>query len=275
MKKILFLFSASLFLACANPDQKADDKTEATNPSTLVTQEVSYQADGITMKGYLVYDGALEGERPGVIVVHEWWGHNEHSRNSAEKLANAGYVAFALDMYGDGKTAEHPSDAGSFAGAVMQNFDGAKARFNAAVETLKADPHTNKDHIAAIGYCFGGGVVLNMAREGAELDAVATFHGSLGAVHDAEPGKVKAKILVMNGEDDPFVSPETKANFKTEMDAAGVDYKFIDYPGAVHAFTNPDATEKGKKFSLPLKYNKAADKASWKELLKFLDEVWK
>ncbi|NQV54172.1 MAG: dienelactone hydrolase family protein [Flavobacteriales bacterium] len=250
------------------------DSTVAPAAPNVIGQEVTYEADSITMKGYLAYDASIEGKRPGVIVVHEWWGHNEHTRNAADKLAKEGYVAFALDMYGDGKTAEHPEDAGAFAGAVMQNFDGAQARFNAALKVLIDDAHSDPEHLAAIGYCFGGGVVLNMARQGAELDAVATFHGSIGPIEPAQPGVVNARLLVMNGKDDPFVSADAIASFKAEMDSAGVEYEFVNYPGAVHAFTNPAATEKGKKFELPLAYNKEADEKSWAKLLAFLAEVF-
>lgn len=190
------------------------------------------------------------------------------------KLAEAGYVAFALDMYGDGKQADHPEDAGSFAGAVMQNFSGAKERFNAAVSTLKENDKCDNESIGAVGYCFGGGVVLNMARQGADLDAVATFHGSIGPIEPATPGSVKGKILVMNGADDPFVSAEAIESFKNEMDSAGVTYEFVNYPGAVHAFTNPQATEKGEKFDLPLAYNEAVEKESWEKLIEFLEQTF-
>ncbi|MBI1221624.1 MAG: dienelactone hydrolase family protein [Bacteroidetes bacterium] len=278
MKTSFYLLAAAMIVACGNPDSKEEEKNQTqeqmdTVPK-LVSEEITYQADSVTMKGYLVYDANIKGKRPGVIVVHEWWGHNEHSRNSANKLAEAGYVAFALDMYGDGKTADHPQDAGAFAGAVMKNFDGAKKRFNAAESILKADPHTDSSEIGAIGYCFGGGVVLNMARQGADLDAVATFHGSLGPIQKAKPGSIQGKVLIMNGESDPFTSQETITAFKDEMDSAKVDYTFINYPGAKHSFTNPEATALGEKFGIPLAYNQEASEASWNELLSFLHKVW-
>jgi len=236
---------------------------------------VEYTAGGMTMKGYLAYDANRQGKRPGVLVVHEWWGHNEYARMRARMLAEMGYTALAVDMYGDGKQAMHPDEAGKFSSEVMQHFlDTGKARFEAAMEFLKKQPTVDPGRMAAIGYCFGGGVVLNMARQGADLKAVASFHGSLAAVKPAEAGGVKAKIRVYNGADDKFTSPQAIDAFKKEMSDAKVDFKFINYPGAVHSFTNPDATELGKKFNLPMMaYNEKADKESWADLTKFFAEV--
>jgi len=226
------------------------------------------------MKGYLAYDKSVEGKRPGVIVVHEWWGNNAYARKRADMLAGLGYTAFALDMYGDGKQAEHPGDAGKFAGAVNANMEGAKARFLAAMKVLQDNPTADATKIAAIGYCFGGGIVLNMARLGIDLKGVASFHGSLGTQNPAKKGVVKAKLMVCHGEADPFTTPEQLAAFKKEMADAGVDMKLVSYPGAKHAFTNPDATALGKKFNLPLEYNEAADEASWQELQTFLKAIF-
>jgi len=233
-------------------------------------EEVTYQAGDTTLKGYLAWDASKTGPRPGVIVVHEWWGHNDYVRRRARMLAEEGYTALALDMYGNGKQAGHPEDAKKFMMEATSNADVAKARFLAGYELLKNHPSTDPSKIAAIGYCFGGAVVLQMARSGADLDGVASFHGSLSTESPAAPGVVKAKILVLHGADDPFVPKEQVAAFKKEMDAAGADYTFIEYPGAVHAFTNPAATENGKKFNLPLAYNEEADNKSWAELQKFL-----
>jgi dienelactone hydrolase len=236
---------------------------------------VEYKAGGVTMKGYLAYDENIKGKRPGVLVVHEWWGHNEYVRKRARMLAELGYTALAVDMYGEGKTAAHPDDAGKFASETMKNFPVAKQRFEAAENFLKKQKTVDTKRIAAIGYCFGGGVVLNMARQGVDLKAVASFHGSLAAVKPAEAGKVKAKIRVYNGEDDKFTPQEAIDAFMQEMRDAKVDFQFINYPGAVHSFTNPDADELGKKFGLPLAYNADADKRSWEDMTNFFAEVFK
>ena len=169
-------------------------------------EPVDYKAGGVTMKGYLAYDENIKGKRPGVLVVHEWWGQNEYARKRARMLAELGYTALAVDMYGEGKQATHPDDAAKFSSETMKNFDTAKARFEAAMAFLKKQRTVDPERIAAVGYCFGGGVVLNMARQGEDLKAVASFHGSLAAVKRATAGKVKAKIRVYNGEDDKFTS---------------------------------------------------------------------
>ena len=236
---------------------------------------VDYKAGGVTMKGYIAYDANIKGKRPGVLVVHEWWGHNEYVRKRARMLAELGYTALAVDMYGNGKQAMHPDDAGKFAAETMKNFDTAKKRFEAAENFLKKQPTVDPKEIGAIGYCFGGGVVLNMARQGVDLKAAAIFHGSLAAVKPAQAGKVKARIRVYNGEDDKFTPQEAIDAFMQEMRDAKVDFQFINYPGAVHSFTNPEADELGKKFSLPLAYNADADKRSWEDMANFFAAVFK
>ncbi|MBI4847008.1 MAG: dienelactone hydrolase family protein [Nitrospirae bacterium] len=241
----------------------------------VIGQAVDYSDNGVVMKGYLAYDENIKGKRPGVLVVHEWWGHNEYARKRARMLAELGYTALAVDMYGDGKQAMHPDDAGKFSSELMKNFDVAKSRFTAAMNFLKQQPTVDPERIAAIGYCFGGGTVLNVARQGLELKGVASFHGGLTAVKPAEPGAVKAKVLVLHGAEDKFVTPEQIDAFKKEMKAAGADSKFISYPGAVHSFTNPDADMYAKKFNLLLGYNANADKKSWSELKKFLKAIFR
>jgi dienelactone hydrolase len=240
----------------------------------LIGTEISYSAGATTMKGYLAYDDAIAGRRPGVLVVHEWWGQNEYARKRARMLAELGYTALAVDMYGDGKLATHPEDAGKFSGELRNNLTEATARFEAAMKLLRLHPTVEPGKIAAIGYCFGGGIVLEMARRGFNLRAVASFHGSLGTEHPTRKGMIKAKLLVANGADDPFTTPEQVAAFKQEMDAADVDYRFINYPGAKHSFTNPDADKLGKQFNLPLAYNKAADEASWQALQELFREAF-
>jgi dienelactone hydrolase len=236
-------------------------------------EEVSYRAGNTVMKGYIAWDDAIKGKRPGVLVVHEWWGHNDYARKRARMLAELGYTALAVDMFGDGKTADHPQQAGEFAGAVRKNMAEAKARFIAARKVLAEHPSVNNQRIAAIGYCFGGGMVLEMARAGVNLKGVVSFHGSPVTQTPAKPGAVKARILVLNGADDPMIKPEHLAAFEKEMKDARVKYKLVNYPGAKHAFTNPDATALGEKFNMPIAYNANADKASWAEMKKFLKQV--
>jgi dienelactone hydrolase len=232
-------------------------------------KDVTYSADTTKLKGYLAWNDSAEGKHPAVIVVPEWWGNNDYSKKRAEMLAELGYVALAVDMYGDGKQADNPTEAGALAGSVMGNPDVMKARFTAALDLLKNNPHVDPERIGAIGYCFGGGVVLGMARLGTDLKSVVSFHGSLATKNPAEKGKVSSKILVCHGAADKFVSMADVAKFKEEMKTAGVKYKFVAYPGATHAFTNPAATDIGKKFNMPIAYNAAADTASWKEMKKW------
>ena len=238
-------------------------------------QEVSYNANGTTLKGYVAYDDAVKGKRPGILVIHEWWGLNDYARSRARMFAELGYTALALDMYGDGKQAHHPDDAQKFSSEVSQNAKLAKARFDAALHLLKKEPTVDANNIAAVGYCFGGTVALNMARIGEPLKAVLSFHGGLGTDHPAEAGMIKARIASFTGEDDPFIPAAQVAAFKQEMDKAGAIYKVVTYPGAKHAFTNPDADKYGQEFKLPLAYNAAADKDSWKEGLEFLVGAFK
>lgn len=242
--------------------------------AAVIGKEVDYLADGVQLKGYIAYDDAVKSARPAVIVVHEWWGHDAYARKRADMLAAEGYTALALDMYGEGKHAHHPDDAGKMSGEVRKNFPVALSRFNAAVDLLKKHPSVDAKHVAAIGYCFGGGIVLEMARRGVPLDAVVSFHGNLTPIEAAKPGAVKAKILVHNGGSDPFVKPEQIDQFKQEMSNAKANFEFVSYPDAVHSFTNPDADKYGKQFNLPLAYQEAADKKSWAKTMDFFKGVF-
>lgn len=237
-------------------------------------EDVQYKVGDQVFKGYIAYDDAVKGRRPGVLVVHEWWGHNEYARKRARMLAELGYTALALDMYGDGTQAHHPDDAGKLAGEVRSNMAKAKVRFVAAEDLLKKQPTVDAQRIAAIGYCFGGAVVLQMARSGLDLKGVASFHGSLSTSNPTTRGVVKAKMLVANGAADPSIKPEEIVAFKKEMDGAGVDYKFINYPGAKHSFTVPEADEFGRKFNMPFAYSPEADKQSWAELQTFFKKIF-
>lgn len=240
----------------------------------IKTETINYVVGDTSMTGYLAYDDAVSGPRPGVLVVHEWWGQNDYARKRAEMLAKLGYTALALDMYGEGKVADHPDTAKAFMQSVISNMPVAERRFAAARAVLEMQPTVDKQHIAAIGYCFGGGVVLHMARVGMDLDAVVSFHGSLGTEAAAQPGAVKARILVFTGADDPFAPPEQVQAFEHEMSAANAMYELVSYSGVKHSFTNPAADAVGQRFNMPLAYNAQADAASWKRMQSFLETVF-
>ena len=247
-------------------------------PGVAAVKEVplTYSDGEATMKGFVVYDTAKQGKRPGIVMVHEWWGITKHMHDEAHRLARRGYTAFLADMYGDGKTADNPKDAGALSGSVMKDPRVMEARFNAARAELAKQPTVDPARIGAVGYCFGGAVVLNMARAGADLAGVVGFHASLGLNTPAPaPGTVKARILVLNGADDPFVKKEQYATLKADMDAAKADYRVVEYPGAVHAFTNPEATALGKKFNLPLRYDAKVNKEAEAEASKFFTGIFK
>jgi dienelactone hydrolase len=241
----------------------------------VVGKTVEYKAGDVTLKGYLAYDNSIQGKRPGVIVIHEWWGLTDYPKKRAEMLAKLGYIALAADMYGDGRTVDNPGDAQKSAGESMKDVNLLKSKFLAAMDFLKQDEHTDVNRMAAIGYCYGGGVVLNMARAGVDLKGVVSFHGSLGTVIPAEKGNVKAKLLVCSGAADKFISPKDVDAFKKEMKDAGANLKYVAYKGALHAFSNPDATDLGKKFNMPIAYDEKADKGSWSEMQKFFKTIFK
>jgi dienelactone hydrolase len=223
------------------------------------------------MRGFVVYDDAFQAKRPGIVMVHEWWGITKHTRDEAHEFAQQGYTAFIADMYGDGKTGDDPQEAGALASSVLKDPNVMEARFNAARDQLAQHPTVDPTRMGAVGYCFGGAVVLNMARAGANLDAVVGFHASLGLNTPApSPGTVKPTILVLNGADDPFVKREQYEALEKDFDAAKVEYRVIEYPGATHAFTNPEATELGQKFNMPIRYDAQADREAKAEAMKFL-----
>ncbi len=258
------LFYCLILLTIAGPIQ-----------ATVVGKEIKYEYNGTTLTGYLAYDNKQKGKRPGVLVVHEWWGHNDYARSRARQLAELGYIAFALDMYGDGKLANHPKDAGRFAGQVKNNMKVAEARFDAGLKQLSSYKLTDKNKLAAIGYCFGGGVALEMARRGKALKGIVSFHGSLATKQPAKKGEVKARVLVFNGAEDSFVKEESIIAFRQEMKNAEADVRFVNLAGAKHSFTNPGSTAIGKKFGIPLEYNKKADQESWQQMQSFFDELFK
>jgi dienelactone hydrolase len=264
MKQLLVALLTLALAACAGMGAKLPAIKEV---------PVTYKDGATTLKGFIVYDEAREGRRPGVLVVHEWWGITPHVRGEARKFAEQGYTAFVVDMYGDGATADNPKDAGKLAGSVMKNPTVMESRFNAARAELARHSTVDGSRIGAAGYCFGGAVSINMVRAGADLVAVATFHASL-LMNTPAPKQVKPKLLVMNGAADPLVKPDQIEAFKKEMDAAHADYRFINFPGALHAFTNPEATALGKKFNMPVAYDAAVDKQAKAEAARFFADAF-
>lgn len=237
----------------------------------VTTEAVEYEHDGQTLEGFLAYDDAIEGPRPGVLIVHEWWGHDEYARRRARQLAALGYVAFALDMYGKGKVTEHPKEAGQWAGAVRANIDGWRARARAGLAVLAGHERVDGDRIVAMGYCFGGATALQLAYGGEKLVGVASFHGSLPVPSEEEAAAIEARILICHGGSDAFIGDETIASLRDALEAAGADWQLIVYGGAVHSFTNPAADGHGIE---GVAYDEAADRRSWAHFQLFLEEVF-
>ena len=236
-------------------------------------EEVEYSAGKTTFQGYLALPDSAPEKVPGILVVHEWWGHNEYARKRADMLADLGYAALAVDMYGAGQKAEHPKSAGEFSSQVMGDAEKMKGRFLAAMEFLKNQEGVDVEPMGAIGYCFGGAVVLNMARAGVDLDGVVSFHGSLQkAVETQIP--IETRILVCHGAEDSFIPQEAIDSFKKEMEEADADYKFISYPGAKHSFTNPGADAKAEKFGIGIAYDADADEKSWNDMTQFFEKTF-
>lgn len=274
---LYLLFITFIIITSCKQNTTPNTETVKSIPEVLPVKvkgvEVSYTADSTNLKGYISYDENSNKKRPGILIVHEWWGHNDYVRERADMLAELGYTAIAVDMYGDGKQANHPDDAGKFAMSVMTNLPEATSRFNAAINLLQQHESVDKGKLAAIGYCFGGSVALTMANNGADLDAVAAFHS--GVALPVMPNKdLKARVLVCNGADDPFVSPESITTFKKAMDSIGAKYEYIAYPGAKHSYTSKEADANGEKFKLPLAYNADADQKSWESLKQLLKDVF-
>ncbi|AOY89705.1 dienelactone hydrolase [Marinobacter salinus] len=238
------------------------------------TETIEYKIGDQDYTGYMAWDDEREGKRPGVLVVHEWWGHNEFARDQAEKLAAAGYTAFALDMYGSGKVADHPDTAQKFMQEATKNIDQVKARFMKAMELLQNHKTVDDSHIAAQGYCFGGAVVLNMARLGVELDGVVSYHGALGSPLTAEPGKVRARIQVYTGGADKMVPSDQVADLVKEMQDAQVDLTLVTFPGVMHSFTNPGADRFAAEYGMPVAYNEEAANRAWQGTLRFYEEIF-
>jgi dienelactone hydrolase len=259
------LVLAALLVACG--------PAEAPPPAgpDIRTRDVAYQQGETPLTGFIAWDSARTTRRPGVIIVHEWWGHNEHARSQARRLADAGYVGFALDMYGGGKSTTHPDSAQAFMTAAASDPAVMNARLQAAISQLKSDPAVDSTRIAAIGYCFGGMVVLSAARAGADFDAVASFHGAIPQPAPVDSGAVRARVLILTGGADPMVPPAQVDAFASAMRGAGASVEVVTFPGALHGFTNPRADSVGMD---ALKYDSEADQQSWAALLRLLGEVF-
>jgi dienelactone hydrolase len=244
----------------------------ASAQAALHTETVEYKHGDTTLKGYLAYDTAVKGKRPGVLVVHEWWGLNAYAKRRADMLAQLGYVAFAADMYGDGFNTTSPDEAGKYSSECRTNRPFGRERLTTALNILRKQELCDPKRVAAIGYCFGGTCVLELARSGADIVGVVSFHGSLNTPNPADAKNIKCKVLVCHGANDGFESPEEVAAFQKEMRDANVDWQMDIYGGAVHSFTNPDSD----KFGIPgVGYNERADKRSWEAMKLFFAEVFR
>lgn len=241
----------------------------------IQTREIPYEsADGTRLVGYYAFDDSLKGKRPGIVVVHEWWGLNDYARRRARELAQLGYAALAIDMYGDGQHTQHAHEAKALMQSATNDAKVSQARAQAGLDLLKAQAEVDAGKVAAIGYCFGGKIVLDMARQGMDLAGVVSFHGILATATPAKKGEVKARVLVLNGADDSFIPASDIAAIQTEMKNAGVDYRFVNYPGARHGFSSPDADRLARENNLDVAYNARADKESWQEMQKFFQRLF-
>jgi dienelactone hydrolase len=269
MKKNLkfVLFSLAFLVSAAHINA-----TIGKDPA-LKSKDVTYSIGNQNFKGYIAWKEDGKAVKPGILVVHEWWGLNDYAKMRADMLADLGYVAMAVDMFGDGKVYETAADAQNAAGYIFSHPDLLKERITKAYDILTSQENVDKQHIAAVGYCFGGTVALNAAAMGLPLEVVASFHGGLTDFKASEMMK-NTKVLICNGAADAFVPQADIDNFKSEMDKYGITYEFKNYEGATHAFTNKYSTEAGKKFNMPIAYNEAADKASWQDMISFFEKYF-
>jgi len=237
----------------------------------IVTRDVPYDHDGVHLQGFLAYDDATAAKRPAILIVHEWWGLNDYARQRAQQLAGMGYVAFAVDMYGDGKHTEHPDEASKWMSQITENKDRWQKRAEAGLAILRQDPHTDSSKMAAIGYCFGGGTVQQLAYASAGLKGVVSFHGSLQLPPVDAAAMTRTKILLCHGGSDPFTKPEYLQQYLAAMEKSGFDYQMVIYGGVKHSFTNPQADKMGMD---ALKYDPKADRRSWAQMKMFFQELF-
>lgn len=267
------IVAALLFLVTSCSETPGKPEEQKPEPKKIITKEITYKsADGTLFKGFVAYDDSQKTARRTILVVPEWWGNNAYAKKRATMLAELGYFALAVDMYGEGKQGNNPQEAGALATPFYQNPQLAVERLNAARSELRNYTEADTTDLIAIGYCFGGSMVLNAAALDFDAKAVVSFHGGLGGLAKPKPGN-KCQMLICHGEADSFIKPEEVVSFKSGLDSAKVNYSFIGYADATHAFTNPEATENGKKFQIPIAYNEAADKKSWNDFQAFLATV--
>lgn len=265
-----------LFSACENHQSDKSDQTQTMDSTrsamAIKTAEVIYTSNGQQSNGYIAYDENRKGKLPVVVVIPEWWGLVDYVKTRARQLAGLGYFAIVADLFGNGKTADNPQTATALTKPYYENPELSKTVVEAAIAKAGTFAQADTSRIAAIGYCFGGFIVLNAAKLGVPLKGAVSFHGGLGGVQPKK-GVIQGKILVCQGGADPFVPEPDQAAFKKSMDSVGARYTFISYPGALHAFSNPKATAMGEKFKLPLAYNAAADTASWRDMQNFFQST--
>lgn len=243
--------------------------------SAIHTETLTIHSEEHISKSYLAWPADQPSPQPGILVIPEFWGLMDHIKKRAFALAELGYSALAVDVYGDGWVAHTAEEATNEMNKLFSNMEKTSQRMLAHLKTLKGLKQTDETKTASIGYCLGGALSLHLARMGVDVTGVASFHGGLDPQTTIQAGSVKAKVLVCHGEADSLIPDKKVESFKNEMDAAGVDYKFVSYPEAQHGFTNPQATENGKKFGIPTAYNEKADKAAWAEMLNFFNQIFK
>lgn len=238
----------------------------------IKSKAVHYQHDGEQLTGYLYWDDAIDGKRPGVLVVHEWWGLNDYAKKRAKMLAELGYVAFAADMYGDGKVTDKPAQAQEWMQEITTDVDGWRERASLGVLQLRNSGLADEKRLAAIGYCFGGATVFQLAYAGSDVLGVVSFHGALPAAPAEAKGKINARILAFHGAADNFVAPEVVQNFQIKLQESQADWEFVIFGGDVrHGFTNPDAAAFGIE---NLKYDAQSDFDSWERMKLFFSDLF-